>query len=252
MMKECGVDAHLIQEAEQAIEKSAQVNDEQSYMDFQRRDVSLIQDNKGVGTIYAVDIDNAPEMNLVERVFRSRDIMLDKGELSIILPEEELKKHQKDPKMNKDEPAWPGAAGGDKLLYEGRLGKEIMAGSAGRANKASSPGRRMLATQPEDARGGGNPMNLGGSMHQERYCICAKKNDNQQYVQCEDECEWYHPECVGFKQDLFEIKQVKFLCPFCSTDTRKKVQQLEQQGLYKKIKSISKSEYYAYVPEGMY
>ena len=45
------------------------------------------------------------------------------------------------------------------------------------------------------------------SLNQEqRYCICAKKNDNQQYVQCEDECEWYHPECVGFKQDLFDIK----------------------------------------------
>ena len=50
-------------------------------MEFFRRDSSLIQDNKGTGTIYAVDIDNAPEMNLVERVFRTRDILLDKGEL---------------------------------------------------------------------------------------------------------------------------------------------------------------------------
>jgi len=61
-------------------------------MEFFRRDVSLIQDNKDRGTIYAIDMDNAPEMNLVERVYRSRDILLDKGELSIILPEEELKK----------------------------------------------------------------------------------------------------------------------------------------------------------------
>jgi len=61
-------------------------------MEFFRRDVSLIQDNKDRGTIYAIDMDNAPEMNLVDRVYRSRDILLDKGELSIILPEEELKK----------------------------------------------------------------------------------------------------------------------------------------------------------------
>jgi hypothetical protein len=103
LMRENGMEPHLIQEAEQAIEKSARVHDEQGLMEFFRRDCSLIQDNKGTGTIYAVDIDNAPEMNLVERVFRTRDILLDKGELQIILPEEELKKHQKDPKMNHNE-----------------------------------------------------------------------------------------------------------------------------------------------------
>lgn len=33
----------------------------------------------------------------------------------------------------------------------------------------------------------------------ERYCICHKSNDeHQQYIQCEDECNWYHPQCIGF------------------------------------------------------
>ena len=109
MMKEAGMDEHLVQEAEQAIEKSKHVNDEQGLLDFLRRDVSLIQDNKGFGTIYAVDIDNAPEMNLVERVFRSRDILLEKGQLSIILPEEELKKHLRDPNLNRNEMAMFGS-----------------------------------------------------------------------------------------------------------------------------------------------
>ena len=62
-------------------------------MQFFRRDVSLIQDNKDAGTIYAEEIDNAPEMNIVDRVFRSRDILFEQKVLAIILPEEESKKH---------------------------------------------------------------------------------------------------------------------------------------------------------------
>ena len=93
MLKENGVEQQTIQEAEEAIEKCKLVKDEEGLRAFFRRDVSLVQYNRGAGTIYAVDVDNAPEMNLVEKVFRSRDILLEKGQLSIILPEEELKKH---------------------------------------------------------------------------------------------------------------------------------------------------------------
>ena len=39
---------------------------------------------------------------------------------------------------------------------------------------------------------------------EEAYCICRKKNDNQLYMQCEGKCEWYHPECVGFKEELIK------------------------------------------------
>lgn len=175
-------------------------------------------------------------MNLVEKVFRSRDMLLEKGQLSIILPEEELKKHQKDPKMNPNdrtgkEPRPPYIPSGlDKLPLSKTYAEESQ-------SLPRQPEQRIVV--PHD------------SLNQ-RYCICAKKNDNQQYVQCEDECEWYHPECVGFPQDLFDIKQVKFLCPFCKTDTRRKIQQLEQQGTYRKIKSRTEKMYFAYVPEGYY
>lgn len=233
MLKEGGMEAQTIQEAEQAIEKSKLVKDEDGMRDFLRRDVSLIQYNRGAGTIYAVDVDNAPEMNLVEKVFRSRDMLLEKGQLSIILPEEELKKHQKDPKM-------------DIIRQDGVYVDPI-------PPKDDKPPQLV---QPVDKQHYPLPKTEPrivvppDSLNQEqRYCICAKKNDNQQYVQCEDECEWYHPECVGFKQDLFDIKQVKFLCPFCKADTRKKIQHLEQQGQYKKIKSMTKVGYFAFVPE---
>ena len=35
-------------------------------------------------------------MNLVERIFRLRDYMVERGELNFVLPEEEHKKHVKD------------------------------------------------------------------------------------------------------------------------------------------------------------
>lgn len=58
-----------------------------------------------------------------------------------------------------------------------------------------------------------------------KYCVCAKSNDNLFYVQCEDGCEWYHPECVGFKTLLFKNndKTIKFLCPFCSESTKQQM-----------------------------
>ena len=39
---------------------------------------------------------------------------------------------------------------------------------------------------------------------------------------CEDECEWYHPECVGFDTALFEINnnKIKFICPQCTHKTK--------------------------------
>jgi hypothetical protein len=114
------------------------VKDEQGLLDFLRRDVSLIQDNKGVGTIYAVDIDNAPEMNLVERVFRSRDILLEKRQLSIILPEEELKKHQRDPKFNNNDVAI--FANTRREVPNPNYEKEFIRGLDGRREaKAASP-----------------------------------------------------------------------------------------------------------------
>ena len=274
MLKEAGAEGLLIREVEEAIEKSKHVKDEEGWRDFFRRDVSLIQDNRGAGTIYAVDVDNAPEMNLVEKVFRSRDMLLEKGQLSIILPEEELKKHQKDPKMNPTEMSglmYGGSRKDGGHLPSGYGNVDVMKGGFTDVNMHRDGGKMSPSTMARvrlipsgslvDDVGSSYPLPKHpeprivvphDSLNQERYCICAKKNDNQQYVQCEDECEWYHPECVGFKQDLFDIKQVKFLCPFCKPDTRKKIQQLEQRGHYKKIKSETKNEYFAYLPEGFF
>lgn len=235
LLKESGMEASVIEEVEQAVEKSKLVKDEAGLRDFFRRDVSQIQDNRGAGTIYAVDVDNAPEMNLVEKVFRSRDMLLEKGQLPIILPEEELKKHQKDPKMNSNDPRGGGKDPRPPFIP---TGLDIP------SKKVPTDEPYPLLRQPEQR------IVVPHDSLNQRYCICAKKNDNQQYVQCEDECEWYHPECVGFPQDLFDIKQVKFLCPFCKTDTRRKIQQLEQQGTYRKIKSRTEKMYFAYVPEG--
>ena len=79
-------------------------------MEFFRRDVSQMQKNREAGTIYANDIDNAPEMNIVDRVFRARDILFEQEKIAVILPEEESKKHQREPKINVN----------DKAIYSGR------------------------------------------------------------------------------------------------------------------------------------
>ena len=49
----------------------------------------------GISTVYAIDTD-APEMNLIDRIYRYRDIKMEREGLKIILPEDEYKKHQKD------------------------------------------------------------------------------------------------------------------------------------------------------------
>jgi hypothetical protein len=38
-------------------------------------------------------VENDPELNKIEKIFRLRDQMVERGEIRIILPEEELKKH---------------------------------------------------------------------------------------------------------------------------------------------------------------
>jgi hypothetical protein len=44
--------------------------------------------------VFAIDADK--DMNLVERIYRLRDLMVERGELNFVLPEEEHKKHAKD------------------------------------------------------------------------------------------------------------------------------------------------------------
>ena len=64
---------------------------------FMTKDVSQIQDNRNEGTIYAIDLDNAPEVNVIDKVFLVRDQRVERKEIPIILPEEEFKKYKTAP-----------------------------------------------------------------------------------------------------------------------------------------------------------
>jgi len=61
--------------------------------------------------------------------------------------------------------------------------------------------------------------------HQEKqsFCICAKQNDDEMYVQCEDKCQWYHPKCIGL--DAFskfcQKENTMLFCGFCNLERRK-------------------------------
>lgn len=71
------------------------------------KDVSQIQDNRAEGTIYAIDLENACEVNIIDRVFLERDQRVERKEIPIILPEEEFKKYKTAP-GGKGGPVFPG------------------------------------------------------------------------------------------------------------------------------------------------
>ena len=87
----------MIKEIDSAILQSKSVTTQKEYCDFFRKDLSQMQkqDPLGTGTVYAVNI-NSPEMNLVDRIYRMRDIKIEREGLPIILPEDEYKKHAKE------------------------------------------------------------------------------------------------------------------------------------------------------------
>ena len=67
-------------------------------------------------------------------------------------------------------------------------------------------------------------------------------------MQCEDECNWYHPKCVGFQENLFDEK-VKFICPFCKDETKARIAKLVQRGLYVAVESnLKDKKYWVYTP----
>lgn len=68
---------------------------------------------------------------------------------------------------------------------------------------------------------------------------------------CEDECEWYHPKCVGFDPELFEQQgnNIKFFCPYCPRATKATLQDLESSGKWGKIESSSHRNFYVYLPQ---
>ena len=84
----------MLAQCEKAIIESQQVQTLKGYQDFFRKDISEIQTTRGK-TAYAVESDS-PEMNKVEKIYRCRDEKIEKGEIHMILPEEEHKRHQKE------------------------------------------------------------------------------------------------------------------------------------------------------------
>jgi hypothetical protein len=82
-----------------------------------------------------------------------------------------------------------------------------------------------------------------------KYCVCGKQYDQHFYVQCEDQCEWFHPECVGFDLTLVQKRQqdILFICPFCKEGTRAKCFRGEKKGLYEMIQSEIKPNFFIFL-----
>ena len=59
----------LVNEVQRAIESSKSVKTQSDLSKFFTKDVSQIQDNRGEGTIYAIDLENAPEVNYIDKIF---------------------------------------------------------------------------------------------------------------------------------------------------------------------------------------
>lgn len=85
----------LLAEIEKALEESKKVKSEQDLHNFFRKDLSQMMKVPAGKTLYAVDVES-PEMNDVERAYRDRDERFERGEIGIILREEEHKKHVKE------------------------------------------------------------------------------------------------------------------------------------------------------------
>lgn len=83
----------------------------------------------------------------------------------------------------------------------------------------------------------------------QRFCLCLRQNDNKQYIECEDQCDWYHPECVGFDTELIKKNQSQliFLCPMCKDDIKNKVAKEHKQN-FVKVESTHKKGFYVYIP----
>jgi hypothetical protein len=108
-------------------------------------------------------------MNEVERIYRLRDQKIERGEIHIILPEEEHRKHQKDGTFpgpaapeNEFEPPYPNAQ-----------------------DPIEPRPRQSVAEEPQPHATPGFQFNDQLTLHRhreetetDRYCICGKQNDN--------------------------------------------------------------------------
>ena len=66
---------------------------------------------------------------------------------------------------------------------------------------------------------------------------------------CEDECEWYHPECIGFGAKKLDAPNIAFVCPMCNDKTRLRLVEAEKKGKYTKIESGTKKNFFVFMPK---
>ena len=211
----------LLDQLQTALNESKKVDDQKTYTDFFRKDISEIGSYKGYKTIYSVDEDQE-HMSQVERIFRYRDKQLERnGGLPYILPEEEHKKHQREgilPNNNAQQnavyhapPTQPKFDKKEDKVVPQDVQMEVQAPEPINTGAGLSSNKQRSTTSGQDKVGSGrkvtnkndrNPNEAikfsSRSDMEDTFCVCKRKNDNQLYMQCEGKCEWYHPKCVGF------------------------------------------------------
>ena len=230
MLKEQG-QAQLVAEIDRITEAAALVKSDIDMHNYFRKDMSKIMQTNGK-TVYAVDLTN---LNEVEKAFHFRDQRIERCELPVILREEEHKKHVKDGTL----PAacfYPVAAKQEVEAVDQPVPLEKKAQVIQESDLMTHDISSHLVFHSENK--------------DKRYCICAKQNDNHQYVLCEDECDWYHPECVGFDLLMFESNaNIKFICPYCKKQTKEKLMEGERKCLFSKMESTTKKNFFVFIPQ---
>ena len=167
------------------------------------------------------------------------------------MPEEEHKKHIKDGTFP-TQPVIYHPANPEEVVTHKTIISEHKFELKNAAMVSKAPGQHMAHTPQqidEHMLLGESALVVHSENRDKRYCICGKQNDNNQYVLCEDECEWYHPECVGFDLLMFESNsKIKFICPMCKASTKQKLMDGERRSAYSKLESQTKRNFYVFIP----
>lgn len=128
--------------------------------------------------------------------------------------------------------------------------------TSGKKSEPAVPGKEDAASDANKpkVKGASEPPVFEAERN-ECYCICGRPNDDRPYILCEDNCQWYHPDCVGFDTEtVCDNPKVKFICPFCKADTKNEYNKLVEKGLYRKVNSRLNQfvgKYFAILPVGV-
>lgn len=202
-------------EVEKAISDVKNVKDEESYLQFFSKDLRSQMPkihNLQTNVYYAID-QQSPEMNQVERIYRDRDQRIERGELnSIIFTEEKHKQHLK-------EGTFPPERIQTQMMQTLVTSPARYQSTEGPNQHSTTKHKGGKSKPPLIGDGPAGEVVINHPRDQTKvFCLCARQNDNKQYIECEGQCEWYHPECVGFDAELIKKNQnnMLFLCPMCN------------------------------------